>query len=82
MKSFEKPPIEKYFTVPADIIMDILHVLVSHAIQFEIKSVDMNETSILLYLSPKNQNAYFAKALENMEVMLSEYREYSNLLLS
>lgn len=82
MKPFEKPPIEKYVTVPVDMIMDILHVLVSHAIQFEIKSVDVNENSILLYLSPRNQNAHYSKALENLEVMLSEYREYANLLLS
>lgn len=71
---------EKYFTVPGDMLMDILSVVVNNGILYQIKTVDTNANSILLYMAQKSQNGHYAKAIENIETMLDEYKEYSRLL--
>ncbi len=70
----------KYFTVPGDMLIDILNVLVNNSIIYQVKSVDLNENSILLYITQEGQSIHYAKAIENIDVMLDEYRGYSQLL--
>ena len=71
---------ERYFTVPGDVLIDILSVLVSNCILYEIKTVDVSDNSILLYLTSKDQSRHYAKAIENIETILDEYKGYSELL--
>lgn len=71
---------ERYFTVPGDMLIDILSVLVNNGILYQIKTVDLNDNSILLYLTQKGQRGNYAKAIENIETMLNEFKDYSRLL--
>lgn len=66
----------KYYTVPGDILMDILYILFRNAISYEIKSVNRDENSVLLFLSADKQPAFFTQAIENIENILASYNEY------
>jgi hypothetical protein len=67
-----------YFTVPGDVLMDILYILLSNNLTHELKSINRNENSVLLYISKINQPAQFTLALENIESILHDYQDYWN----
>jgi len=73
-------PIEKYFTVHADMLLDTLQVVINNHISYEIKSVDADTNTVLLCVR-KDSSTDYSKAVENIEAMLSEYRDYTQLLL-
>jgi hypothetical protein len=71
---------EKYFTVHADMLMDVLLVITTNNIHSEVKSVSVDTNSILLFVRKKDKDDHYAKAIENIEAMLSAYQEVARLL--
>ena len=66
----------KYYTVAGDILMDILHIIFSNDIRYEIKSVNRGDNSILLYVPQEKQPPQIVKATENIETIINSYKEY------
>jgi len=66
----------KYLTVPGDVIIDILYILVSNELLYQIKSINRNENSILLCVEQDKKSERFLIAIENIETILNAYNEY------
>jgi hypothetical protein len=65
-----------YFTVPGDVIMDILYILFSNNIHYSINSVNRNQNSILLDLPMDKQPPVLSDAIENIDGILQDYNQY------
>ncbi|MFZ6011175.1 MAG: hypothetical protein ACOYXT_12585 [Bacteroidota bacterium] len=70
---------EHYFTVPSDMLMDVLQVVVKNSIRYRITEVSPYEGCIKLYVNSEGQQVYYDKAVENIEVMLDEYMDFVRL---
>lgn len=71
---------ENHFTVYGDMLLDVLRVVINNDIPFEIKSIQQIENSAVLCIRQKRQGDNYAKVVENIEAMLTEYRSYLELL--
>lgn len=71
-------PAAEYFTIPGDLVIDILFILSTYNLHYHIKAVNREENSILLYLPREEQPAHRAMAIENIESILRDYHYYLN----
>jgi hypothetical protein len=71
---------ENHFTVYGDMLLDVLRVVINNDIPFEIKSIHTIENSALLCIRQTRQDDNYAKVVENIDALLSEYRTYLELL--
>lgn len=69
-------PTVKYFTIPGDLLMDILYILLENGLRYQIKAINRDENSILLYLPHERQPVQWAMAVENVESILRDYSYY------
>ena len=68
----------KSYTVPLDVLMDILKIIFKDGLGHSIEGINENEASIILriYFQPDSNNDKGAK--NNIEEILSEYGYYMN----
>lgn len=65
--------IVKHFTVPSDVLMDVLYIIHRHKIRFQISRINREENTIMLDLY---HGEYAGQVIENIEYILSEYTTY------
>jgi hypothetical protein len=67
--------LQEYFTIPGDLLMEILSIVVNNGVAYQIKTVNLNENSILLYIPQKN-HTHAASAIDNIGGILKDYNYY------
>lgn len=78
MISLQRSPIVKYYMIPGDLLTDILYIFLESEVKYEIKAVNRDENSILLHLPKEGQPINWPMVVENIDHILSEYRQYLN----
>ncbi len=63
-------------TIPMDVFMDIVRILLNNAIQWKVESINERENSLLIQVSIQPDLLRHRKAIENMESILSDYGYY------
>ena len=71
----------RIFTVPGDMVMDILQILVTNGIRFEIQTVKAEDNTLQLQLFPSGHNAHvYHQSVKNIEALLDEYKTFQTYL--
>jgi hypothetical protein len=63
-------------TIPMDVFMDIIRILLNNAIQWRVESINEKENSLLIQVSIQPDLLRHRKAMENMQSILSDYGYY------
>ncbi len=65
-------------TIPMDVFMDIVRILLNNAIRWQVESINEKENSLLIQISIQPDLLRHRKAMENMQSILSDYGYYLN----
>lgn len=68
----------KSYTVPMDVFIDILRILLNNNIRNQIEAVNEIQNSIILRIEIIKTDATHQKVIENIEDVLFEYGYYIN----
>lgn len=71
-----KTPIISSHTIPMDVFMDVVRILLGNTIQWQVESINEKENSLLIQLSIHPHLPRHQKAMENMLSILSDYGYY------
>ena len=63
----------KSYTIPLDLLLDILKILLGNNISYLIESINENESSLLMQLRFNSSITNHKKAKENIESFLADY---------
>lgn len=66
----------KSHTIPADIIMDALRILLDNNITFQIEGINEHEHTVIVQTSISPKLSRHKKAMENLTTILSDYSYY------
>lgn len=64
------------YTVPVDVLLDIVRILLEYAIQWQVEGINEKENSLLIQVSIQPSLPHQRKALDNMKAVLSDYDHY------
>lgn len=67
---------EHNFIIPADIVMDVLQVVFNYGVSYQIVEVNSDDGHLKLNVNTKGQPLHYSKAVENIEVLLVEYKDF------
>ena len=65
--------IKSSHTIPLDILLDVFRILLKNNIGHRAEAVNEKESSLLIQISLENNNTVHQKAMQNIEVLLSDY---------
>lgn len=68
----------KSYTVPMDVFIDIMQILLTYNIRNQIEAVNEAQNSIILRIEIIKTDSTHQKVIENLEDVLSEYGYYIN----
>ena len=68
--------IKSSHTIPLDVFMDVVRVLLDNAFDWQVEGINEKENSLLIQVSFQPGSARHKKAMENIQSMLSEYGYY------
>lgn len=71
-----KPITTSSHTIPLDVLMDIVRILLNNAIVWVVEGINEKENSLLIQISIQPQLLRHRKALENIQGILSDYGYY------
>ena len=71
-----KPFIKSSHTIPLDVFMDVVRVLLDNVFDWQVEGINEKENSLLIQVSIQPGSARHKKAMENIKNMLSEYGYY------
>lgn len=74
--SNSKPFIKSSHTIPLDVFIDVVRVLLDNAFDWQVEGINEKENSLLIQVSIQPGSARHKKAMENIQSMLSEYGYY------
>jgi len=63
-------------TIPMDVFMDIVRILLNNVIWWQVESINEKENSLLIQISIQPDLLRHRKAMENMQSILSDYGYY------
>lgn len=63
-------------TIPMDIFMDIVRILLGNSIRWNVEGINEKENSLLIQVSVQPHLIGHRKAMENMNSILSDYGYY------
>ena len=63
-------------TIPMDVFMDIVRILLGTRIQWQVENINEKENSLLIQVSTQPHLHHHQKAIENMESILADYGYY------
>ena len=66
----------KSYTIPLDLLLDILKILLSNNISYHIESINENESNLLMQLRFNPSITNNKKAKENIESFLTDYEYF------
>lgn len=77
METITNKPIQTIsHTIPMDVFMDILRILLKYALVWQVEGINERENSLLIQISFQPVNSNHRNALENMRSILSDYGYY------
>ncbi len=65
-------------TIPMDVFLDIVRILLDNAITWRVEGINEKENSLLIQVSIQPDLLRHRKVMENMQTILSDYRYYLN----
>lgn len=71
-----KPLITSSHTIPLDVFMDVVRILLNNALNWQVEGINENENSLLIQVSIQPSSIQHRKALENIQGFLSDYGYY------
>ena len=71
-----KRTISSSHTIPMDVFLDIVRILLDNGITWRVESINEKENSLLIQVSIQPDLLRHRKAMENMQVTLSDYGYY------
>ena len=71
-----KPAISSSHTIPMDVFLDIVRILLSAAIKWQVEGINEKENSLLIQVTIEPKLFRHRKAMENMLAILSNYGYY------
>jgi hypothetical protein len=71
-----KPFITSSHTIPLDVFMDVVRILLDNAFNWHVEGINEKENSLLIQVSIQHGSAQHRKALENIQGFLSDYGYY------
>ena len=63
-------------TIPLDLFMDVVRVLLNNALNWQVEGINDKENSLLIQVSIQPGSPRHRKALENIQCFLSDYGYY------
>lgn len=67
---------ERLFIIPADMIMDVLRIILKSGLRHYIEGINERENIILMRVFPSVNSLYAKQALQNIAQMVSDYGYY------
>jgi hypothetical protein len=64
------------YTIPLDVLLDIVRILLEYAIQWQVEGINEKENSLLIQVRIQPSLSHQRKALDNMKAVLSDYGHY------
>jgi len=71
-----KPLITSSHTIPLDLFMDVVRILLDNALTWQVEGINEKENSLLIQVSIQPASVRHKKALENIQGLLSDYGYY------
>ena len=71
-----KQLIKSSHTIPLDLFMDTVRILLDNALNWQVEGINEKENSLLIQVSIQPGSARHRKAMENIQVFLSDYGYY------
>lgn len=71
-----KPPASSSHTIPMDVFMDIVRILLTGGINWRVEGINEKENSLLIQVAIQPHLLRHKKAIENMQTILSDYGYY------
>ena len=66
----------KRFTVPGDVLVDVLYVVNRSGIRYQITEVNRDQSNVTLRLSCDGSGKFEEQAIENIDCMISDYMNF------
>lgn len=66
----------KKLTVPLDVLVDILNIVIETELKNEVTGVNVNRSYIEIKIEYQNGLGYHQRAIENIESILDDYNHY------
>lgn len=63
-------------TIPLDVFMDVVRILLDNALVWQVEGINENENSLLIQVSSQPHLLRHRKAVENLQNILSDYGYY------
>lgn len=76
MQPIPKNNITKSYTIPLDLLIDILKIVLNNNLNYNIEAVNDKESSLLLQVSFDQTQFNHPKAKENIEYFLNDYSHF------
>ena len=73
MQTETQKPITKSYTIPLDLLIDILKILLNSNIGYHIEAINETESSLLVQVSFSPTVPNHSRAKENIETLLNDY---------
>ena len=74
--TISKPLKTSSHTIPLDLFMDVVRILLDNALNWQVEGINEKENSLLIQISIQSGSDLHRKALENIQTMLSDYGYY------
>ena len=66
----------KKLTVPLDVLVDVLNIVIETELKNEVTGVNVNRSYIEIKIEYQNGLGYHQRAIENIESILDDYNHY------
>ena len=66
----------KKLTVPLDVLVDVLNIVIETELKNEVTGVNVNRSFIEIKIEYQNGLGYHQRAIENIESILDDYSHY------
>jgi len=76
MQPIPKNNITKSYTIPLDLLIDILKIVLNNNLDYNIEAINDKESSLLMQISFDQTHINHPKAKENIECFLNDYGHF------
>lgn len=76
MQTIQQNNITKSYTIPLDLLLDTLKIVLNNNLSYYIEAINEDESSLLMQISFNKTNFNHPKAKENIECFLNDYSHF------
>ncbi|RFS20034.1 hypothetical protein DVR12_20135 [Chitinophaga silvatica] len=76
MQSANKPATTSSHTIPIDVLVDIIRILLNNHLNWQVEGINEQEGTLLVQISQQQGNPKHQKALQNIIGILGDYNYY------